>query len=115
MYIMNYNKDNLLKKMDNIDYNNLNSSNDKISLEGTNINDLSKINYNFKKSQPINKNILKSITREIISNLQENSLDENESNILDNTIGDDTKDENIEDDNSSLSYSLDENIKKKKE
>ncbi len=114
MYIMNYNKDNLLKKMDNIDYNNLNSSNDKISLEGTNINDLSKINYNFKKSQPINKNILKSITREIISNLQENSLDENESNILDNTIGDDTKDENIDDDNSSISYSLDENIKKKK-
>ena len=109
MYIMNYNKDNLLKKMDNIDYNNLNSSNDKISLEGTNINDLSKINYNFKKSQPINKNILKSITREIISNLQENSLDENESNILDDTIGD----ENI-DENSSISYSLDENIKKKK-
>ncbi len=46
MYIMNYNKDSLLKKMDYINYNNnLNSKIEDISLDGTNINDLHKINF----------------------------------------------------------------------
>jgi hypothetical protein len=96
MYIMNYNKDNLLKKMDHINYNNnLNTLIEDISLDGTNLNDLSKINYTSKKSNIINKNMLKTITNEIINNLKENSNDENNIDILDDEIDDEKQ--NIDD------------------
>jgi hypothetical protein len=99
MYIMNYNKDNLLKKMEHINCNNnlnnnLNLNIDDISLEGTNINDLSKINYTQKKSNIINKNMLKTITNEIINNLKESSQDED--NIKQSSLDDDIDDIDIE-------------------
>ena len=77
MYIMNYN-------------NNLNATIEDISLEGTNINDLTKMNYSSKKPKMINKNMLKTITNEIISNLKESSQDENN---LENCLDDDIEDE----------------------
>ena len=80
MYIMNYNN--------NLN-NNLNATIEDISLEGTNINDLTKMNYSSKKPKMINKNMLKTITNEIISNLKESSQDENNlENCLDNNIED---------------------------
>ncbi len=96
---MNYNKDNLLKKMEHINCNNnlnnnLNLNIDDISLEGTNINDLSKINYTQKKSNIINKNMLKTITNEIINNLKESSQDED--NIKQSSLDDDIDDIDIE-------------------
>jgi hypothetical protein len=69
--------------------NNLNATIEDISLEGTNINDLTKMNYSSKKPKMINKNMLKTITNEIISNLKESSQDENNlENCLDNNIED---------------------------
>ncbi len=93
---MNYNKDNLLKKMEHINCNNnlnnnLNSTIEDISLEGTNINDLTKMNYTSKKPNLINKNMLKTITNEIISNLKESSQDED---YLEKALDDDIEDEN---------------------
>jgi hypothetical protein len=92
---MNYNKDNLFKKMEHINCNNnlnnnLNSPIEDISLEGTNINDLTKMNYTSKKPNLINKNILKTITNEIISNLKESSQDED---YPDKVLDDDIEDE----------------------
>jgi len=99
MYIMNYNKNNLLKKMEHINCNNnlnnnLNATIEDISLEGTNINDLTKMNYSSKKPNIINKNMLKTITNEIISNLKESSKDEDSTEMnLDNDIEMDIEDE----------------------
>jgi hypothetical protein len=81
MYIMNYN-------------NNLNDLIEDISLDGTNINDLSKISYAPKKSNILNKNIIKNITKEIITNLKDESHDDpfkgstsvDENDYLDNSI-----------------------------
>jgi hypothetical protein len=70
--------------------NNLNATIEDISLEGTNINDLTKMNYSSKKPKMINKNMLKTITNEIISNLKESSQDENN---LENCLDDDIEDE----------------------
>ena len=118
MYIMNYNKDNLFKKMEHINCNNnlnnnLNSPIEDISLEGTNINDLTKMNYTSKKPNLINKNILKTITNEIISNLKESSQDEDyPDKVLDQDIEDDI-DTNIEDEEE-LFYNKKNKNKKKK-
>jgi hypothetical protein len=83
MYIMNYN-------------NNLNDLIEDISLDGTNINDLPKISYAPRKPNILNKNMIKNITNEIITNLKDdsqddlfrpsNSMDENDH--LDNNITD---------------------------
>jgi hypothetical protein len=115
MYIMNYNKDNLLKKMEHIKYNNnlnnnLNSPIEDISLEGTNINDLTKMNYLSKKPNIINKNMLKSITNEIISNLKD---EESNDKILDNDI--DNIDNNIEDEELLFENKKHKNKNKEKE
>ena len=64
--------------------NNLNTLIDDISLDGTNINDLPKINYAPRKPNILNKNMLKTITNEIITNLKDDSLDEND--YLDNHL-----------------------------
>lgn len=64
--------------------NNLNKLIDDISLDGTNINDLPKINYMPKKPNVLNKNMIKNITNEIITNLKDDSQDEN--NYLDDNI-----------------------------
>jgi hypothetical protein len=112
MYIMNYNKDSLLKKMEHINYNNnLNTLIEDISLEGTNINDLPKKNYIPKKSDIINKNILKTITNEIISNLKENSQDEE--NVKQTSLDDDI-DDNIDDDKINIEEQLCDDKKKSK-
>ena len=108
---MNYNKDNLLKKMEHINCNNnlnnnLNEPIDDISLEGTNINDLTKMNYSSKKSNTINRNMLKSITNEIISNLKESSQDENSEISL--------YDDEIEDEEELINDKKHKNKKKKK-
>jgi len=67
---------------------NLNNINDKmledISLDGTNINDLPKINYIQKKPNFLNKNMIKNITNEIITNLKDDSQNDN----LDDNIND---------------------------
>ena len=116
---MNYNKDNLLKKMKHINCNNnlnnnLNSPIEDISLEGTNINDLTNMNYKSKKPNLINKNILKTITNEIISNLKESSRDEDyPDKVLDDDIEDNIED-NIEDEEE-LFYNKKNKKKKNKE
>ena len=74
--------------------NNLNDLIEDISLDGTNINDLSKISYAPKKSNILNKNIIKNITKEIITNLKDESHDDpfkgstsvDENDYLDNSI-----------------------------
>ena len=115
---MNYNKDNLFKKMEHINCNNnlnnnLNSPIEDISLEGTNINDLTKMNYTSKKPNLINKNILKTITNEIISNLKESSQDEDyPDKVLDQDIEDDI-DTNIEDEEELFYKNKNKNKKKK--
>jgi hypothetical protein len=87
MYIMNYNNNYNLN-------NNLNATIEDISLEGTNINDLTKMNYSSKKPNMINKNMLKTITNEIISNLKDSSKDEESTEMnLDNDIKMDIEDE----------------------
>ena len=82
MYIMNYNHK-------------LNELIEDISLDGTNINDLSKISYAPRKSNFLNKNIIKNITNEIITNLKDDSQDApsfkgsisvDENDYLDNSI-----------------------------
>ncbi len=74
--------------------NNLNATIEDISLEGTNINDLTKMNYSSKKPNMINKNMLKTITNEIISNLKDSSKDEESTEMnLDNDIKMDIEDE----------------------
>ena len=63
-----------------------------ISLDGTNLNDLPKISYAPKKSNFLNKNIIKNITNEIITNLKDESQDDlfrastNVDDDLDNSI-----------------------------
>jgi hypothetical protein len=93
--------------------NNLNDIIQNISLDGTNINDLPKINLSPRKSEPINKNILKSITNEIINNLKDSSLegesiDDSKKELVDNDI-----DGNLDDiiDEEEI---INENINKKK-
>lgn len=82
MYIMNYNHK-------------LNELIEDISLDGTNINDLSKISYAPRKSNILNKNIIKNITNEIITNLKDDSqeapsfkgsISVDENDYLDNSI-----------------------------
>jgi len=95
---MNHNND-ILKRMNNIDYKNKENFIDNISLEGTNINDLStqKIDYEIPKTEPIHKELIKSITKEIMNNIKENNLSFNDNNSF-------MLDENIsKDDNSSYS------------
>lgn len=88
---MNYN--NNLNNNYNLN-NNLNATIEDISLEGTNINDLTKMNYSSKKPNMINKNMLKTITNEIISNLKDSSQDEDSTEMnLDNDIEMDIEDE----------------------
>ena len=84
--------------------NNLNTLIENISLDGTNINDLPKINLTPKKQEPINKNTLKSITNEIINNLKESSQDSdihyNSKKIsLDDNIDDNIDEEQLFDNN----------------
>lgn len=76
----------------NNNLNDLNNLIEDISLDGTNINDLPKINYAPRKPNLLNKNILKTITNEIITNLKDDSEDDsfrastsvNENNYLEN-------------------------------
>jgi len=74
--------------------NNLNDLIEDISLDGTNINDLPKISYAPRKPNILNKNMIKNITNEIITNLKDDSQDEtirsshsrDENDYLDNNI-----------------------------
>jgi hypothetical protein len=88
--------------------NNLNTLIENISLDGTNINDLPKINFIPKKQEPINKNTLKSITDEIINNLRESSYDEESLDKSKKISLDDNIDDNIDEEQ------LVDNIKNKK-
>ena len=90
---MNYNND-ILKRINNLDYKNKENFVENISLEGTNINDLTtqKIDYDIQKSEPIHKELIKSITKEIMNNLKDNNLslnDDNNSLMLDENISKD--------------------------
>lgn len=78
-----------------MNYNNkLNDLIEDISLDGTNINDLPKISYAPRKPNILNKNMIKNITNEIITNLKDESQDEtirpshsiDENDYLDNNI-----------------------------
>jgi hypothetical protein len=91
---MNYNNNDILKRINNLDYKNKENFAENISLEGTNINDLTtqKIDYDMQKSEPIHKELIKSITKEIMNNLKDNNLslnDDNNSLMLDENISKD--------------------------
>jgi hypothetical protein len=90
---MNYNNNDILKRIKNLDYNNKENFIENISLEGTTINDLAtqKIDYNIPKSEPIHKELIKSITKEIMNNLKDNniSMNDNNSSMLDENISKD--------------------------
>jgi hypothetical protein len=91
---MNYNNNDILKRINNLDYKNKENFVENISLEGTNINDLTtqKIDYDIQKSEPIHKELIKSITKEIMNNLKDNNLslnDDNNSLMLDENISKD--------------------------
>ena len=107
---MNHNND-ILKRMNNIDYKNKENFVENISLEGTNINDLStqKIDYDIPKTEPIHKELIKSITKEIMNNIKENNISFNDNNSF-------MLDENIsKDDYSSNSSNKSSSKSKKKE
>lgn len=91
---MNYNNDDILKRINNLDYKNKENFVENISLEGTSINDLStkKMDYDIKKTEPIHKEFIHSITKEIMNNLKNNNLsfnDDNNSLMLDENISKD--------------------------
>jgi hypothetical protein len=92
---MNYNNnDDILKRINNIDYKNKENFAENISLEGTSINDLTtkKMDYDIKKPEPIHKEFIQSITKEIMNNLKNNNLsfnDDNNSLMLDENISKD--------------------------
>jgi hypothetical protein len=91
---MNYNNNDILKRINNLDYKNTENFVENISLEGTNINDLTtqKMDYDIKKPEPIHKEFIHSITKEIMNNLKNNNLsfnDENNSLMLDENISKD--------------------------
>lgn len=83
---------------------NLNDIIQNISLDGTNINDLPRINLSPKKQEPINKNILKSITDEIINNLKDFSSKEES---LDESVNESKKEFSIDD---NIEDNIDDNI-----
>jgi len=76
---------------------NLNDIIQNISLDGTNINDLPKINLSPKKQEPINKNILKSITNEIINNLKDSSQEDESNDDSNKEFVDNNIDDNLDD------------------
>ncbi len=87
------NNDDILKRINNLDYKTKENFAENISLEGTSINDLStkKIDYDLKKSEPIQKEFIHSITKEIMNNLKNNNLsfEDNNSLMLDENISKD--------------------------